>query len=367
MSTGRCRRRTLRCSVLALTALVSLAAASCAEPDAISAGAGAAPTSTLLIDRLIAPVRTEPDPSGATALSVPPKPSLGCGGASAPGSDRIDFTSGGLARFALRHRPQDYDGTRPAPLLVDLHAYTESAAVHAVFDGLAATADRHAFLLVTPAGSGDPPIWNATRSPLVTDDVGFIAELLHRVEATDCVDTNRVYVTGFSNGALMASLLACDLSTQIAAVAPVAGVASPTDCPTTRPIPIVAFHGTADRILAYGGGTGRDGDRLMNTPSSVAVFKGLNQTSVPDAMAEWARRGACGGPMPDERIGADVVVHRWNGCRADVELYTVEGGGHSWPGSLKYRAAPGIGTTTLTVDANEVMWDFFRRHPLTGG
>lgn len=334
--------------------------------------AGAGPTTTLLIDRFIAPVRSAPDGSAGPTVpgetgAVPPKPSLGCGGGLSPGDGQVDLTSSGSVRTSLRHRPRDYDGTRAAPVVIDLHAHTESAAVHREFDGLVATADRHALILLTPSGTGDPPIWNATRSPFVADDVTFIKDLLHQVEGTDCVDTNRVYVTGLSNGALMASELACSMSGQIAAVAPVAGVTVPAECAPTRQVPMVAFHGTSDTFLAYSGGRGPDGNGLMNTPQSVAVFKSLDRRSIPDLMADWARRNGCGAPGSDQRIGTDVVMRRWTGCRADVELYSVDGGGHTWPGSANYRAAPGIGTTTMTIDANEVMWAFFERHPLVAG
>ena len=362
---------------LATVAVVTLVASSCSTGDPVSGGSGSVaaggPTTTLLIDRLLAPARTTPDGAPAPAgtapidLVVPPRPSLGCGGGLVAGDDHIGLTSSGVQRASMRHRPLGYDGTRAAPLVIDLHAYTESAAVHAAFDGLADTADRHGFLLVTPSGTGDSPIWNSARSPFVSDDVMFVRDLLHTVESTDCVDSNRIYVTGLSNGGLMASQLACSLSEQIAAVAPVAGVTVPADCAPTRAVPTIAFHGTADTFLEYGGGLGPSGDGLMTTPQSVAVFKNLDRRSVPDLMSDWARRNGCTALVPDQQLGADVVLRRWAGCGADVQLYTVEGGGHSWPGSAAYRAAPGIGTTTMTIDANELMWAFFEQHPLIVG
>jgi polyhydroxybutyrate depolymerase len=80
-------------------------------------------------------------------------------------------------------------------------------------------------------------------------------------------------------------------------------------------------------------------------------------------MAQWAAHNACNPAYTDTRIGTDVVKRTWNGCRAsgDVILYTVEGGGHTWPGSI---TVPGLGYNTTTINASELIWQFFQSHPL---
>jgi polyhydroxybutyrate depolymerase len=174
-----------------------------------------------------------------------------------------------------------------------------------------------------------------------------------------------------SNGAMMTSTLACMMADRIAAVATVAGVRSPSACAPKRPIPIVAFHGTDDPYLAYTGGYGPKVAGLPAPNGKGTIGSGLlavgdEAKPVPDMMAEWATRNRCSDTATPITISADVIATRW-ACPsgADTELYTVQGGGHAWPGSVVSSAAAGaVGRTTMTISANAVMWTFFRHHPL---
>jgi polyhydroxybutyrate depolymerase len=279
------------------------------------------------------------------------------------------MTSGGVERWYLRHIPAAHDGTKPLPLIIDLHGYTEGAQVHAIHSDLGAFGDRHGFVTVTPQGLGAVARWEtAVGSP----DVKFIGDLLDRVEQTVCVDTARVFVTGLSNGAMMTSVIACGLADRVAAVAPVAGITDVAGCKPARPVPVVAFHGTADPFVAYDGGLGPAAAKLPapdgsgKTLGEVGALKGPKGPSVPDVLQSWARRNGCTGAASEKQVATDVTELSFT-CPAgdDVELYRVEGGGHSWPGSAFSKQIKSVvGPTTDSISADEVMWTFFQAHPL---
>ena len=200
--------------------------------------------------------------------------------------------------------------------------------------------------------------------------------MLDEVEASLCVDTSRVFVTGLSNGAMMTSMLACELSGRFAAAAPVAGVTEMQDCQADRPVPVVAFHGTDDGFLAYDGGLGPqvaslpppDGQGTLGDVSDrPAESEEPTGPSVLEVVADWAGRNGCDDAAPREEGVADDVTVLSFACPVGVEaeLYRVDGGGHSWPGSeFLANVENVVGHTTMSISANEVMWEFFEQHPL---
>jgi polyhydroxybutyrate depolymerase len=311
-----------------------------------------------------------------TPAEVEPRPSGGCG-SSAVGAreEKVTITSGGVERWYLRRVPPVHDGTTPVPVVVDLHGYSEGAEVHTLVSGLGPYGDEQGFVTVTPHGQGQGPVplWDTT--PGGPDQV-FLEGMLDDVEASLCVDTTRVFVTGLSNGAMMTSMLACELSGRVAAAAPVAGVTEMEDCQADRPVPVVAFHGTEDGFLSYGGGFGPHVASLpspdgQGTLGDVAGQGGeqVEPTgpSVPEVVADWAGRNGCDDAAPAEDAVADDVTVLTFACPVGVEaeLYRVEGGGHSWPGSeLLANVEDVVGHTTMSISANEVMWEFFEQHPL---
>jgi polyhydroxybutyrate depolymerase len=162
-----------------------------------------------------------------------------------------------------------------------------------------------------------------------------------------------------SNGGGMAFVLSCTLSDRIAAVGMVAPAQSlPLDwCAATRPVPMIAFHGTADPMVPYDGG--RFGDPFNPVKP---VFP-----AVRDVVASWAERNRCGvGPI-ESPVAPDVTRREYADCAegASVVLYTVLGGGHTWPGG-KPLPEWRVGPNSSSIDATSVMWAFFREHPLGG-
>jgi len=311
----------------------------------------------------------------AAPADVEPRPSAGCGSSAVgAGEEKVTLASG-VERWYLRHVPPAHDGTTPVPVVVDLHGYSEGAEAHTLVSGLGPYGDQQGFVTITPHGSGlgPVPLWDPT--PGGPDQV-FLERVLDDVEATLCVDTARMFVTGLSNGAMMTSTLACELSDRFAAAAPVAGVTEVEDCDADRPVPVVAFHGTDDGFLSYDGGFGPQAAGLpspdgRDTLGDMADLPGdpvdPNGPPVPEVMAEWADRNGCADTAPEDQAVADDVTVLSFDCPAgaDAELYRVEGGGHSWPGSEVLANVENIvGHTTMSISANEVMWKFFEQHPL---
>ena len=143
--------------------------------------------------------------------------------------------------------------------MVDLHGYMEPAGAHKANSTLGVFGDRHGFVTITPEGSGSVPHWD---THLDSADMVFIGDLLDEANRTLCIDERRVYVSGYSNGAFMASAIACVYADRVAAVAPVAGIRAVPGCAPARAVPVVAFHGTADEWLSFAGGVGPKVDAL---------------------------------------------------------------------------------------------------------
>jgi len=147
-----------------------------------------------------------------------------------------------------------------------------------------------------------------------------------------------VFSTGLSNGGQMSSLLACEASDRITAVAPVAGVEFAQSC-RGDPVPVMAFHGDADPIVPYAGG-GLDAATIADqnawhgdVPAGVPQHEGVDA-----AMANWADHNGCDPEPTEERISPEVIRRTWVGCDAETVLYVVEGGGHNLPGQVVHGA-----------------------------
>ncbi len=179
----------------------------------------------------------------------------------------------------------------------------------------------------------------------------FLTQLVGVLEQRYCVDSNRVYATGFSGGARTASQLACDSSSTFAAVAPVSGLRHPTPCPATRPVPVIAFHGTADPVDPYNG----HGQAYWTY-------------SVPQAAQDWGHQNRCSAKASTSSPVAGATLTEYTGCAggASVELYSIIGEGHEWPGGpqLPKSLTKELGPQSNAVNANNTMWAFFAAHPM---
>ncbi len=163
------------------------------------------------------------------------------------------------------HIPAGYTGKGKLALVLNLHGSESTASAEEKFSGMDATADADHFIVayrqaLIPDGTGYD--WNIPGEPMVNrkyppasapSDVTFLTILVRDLAGRYCIDLSRVYSTGVSGGGRMASQLACEASSVIAAVAPVAGLRYPSPCPASRPVPVIAFHGIADHIDPFNG------------------------------------------------------------------------------------------------------------------
>lgn len=296
--------------------------------------------------------------SGATTTGSP-----GCGRATSTGTTTLTLTASHVRRTALLFVPASATGSRPAALVLNLHGSGSTAEDQLLFSGMDKEARRAGFLVAYPQGiipDAQGFDWNVPHEPLVggrsvpkgtPSDVTYLTDLVSAVEHHYCVDPHEVFATGFSGGARMASQLACDASDVVAAVAPVSGLRLPSPCPTTRAVPVLAFHGTADPVDPYEG----HGQAYWTY-------------SVPTAASRWAAHDGCTAkPLVSSPVKS-VKVTTYAGCRdgAEVELYTITGEGHEWPGgpTVPSVLASVLGPQSSAIDANAVMWAFFQAHPL---
>lgn len=263
------------------------------------------------------------------------------------------IVSSGQKREYLLYVPRSYDRAKPTALVISMHGAGGWPVQQMELSEWNRLAESQGFIVVYPSGIGSagPRVWHVGRG----SDVRFISVLIDKLEAAYNIDPARIYANGLSNGGDMAFVLSCTLSDRIAAVGMVgaAHLLPWSWCTDYRPVPMIAFHGTADRMAPYNGGA-----------SWVATESFPN---IPAWTANWARRNQCGPNPVDSAVASDVTRREYMNCADDaaVVLYTIRGGGHSWPGGGPLPEWF-VGTTTRSIDATSQMWAFFRAHPLRG-
>ena len=169
---------------------------------------------------------------------------------------RGNLAVGGQTRTYVLFEPESLDASQPSPLVVVLHPCDHSQHIDGYMTATTSHFDDEAtagkFIAAYPDGSGG--CWNAGTCCTHADDIGFIAALIDRIESQDSIDGSRIFVTGFSFGAAMAYRVACALSSQITAVAPVSSALVFPYCHPTRAVSVFVMHGTEDAIFPIGGG-----------------------------------------------------------------------------------------------------------------
>jgi polyhydroxybutyrate depolymerase len=260
-------------------------------------------------------------------------------------------------RRYLLYVPESYDPSKPTPLIISMHGFIEWPDHQRQISHWNKLADENGFIVVYPMGTGLPLRWGTLSRPGSEDraqrDVRFISDLIDKLETEYNIDPARIYANGLSNGGGMAFLLACKMADRIAAIGGVAGAYSTpwSECNPSRPVPAIVFHGDVDLIVPYAGGS------VSRT--------GFTFPAIADWVAAWANHNGCASQPVTLSDRGEVSGIRYTGCNqnADVEFYTVHGGGHSWPGG---KGLPKfiVGHTTQDIDATRMMWDFFRKHPL---
>ncbi|MDI6695231.1 MAG: PHB depolymerase family esterase [Anaerolineales bacterium] len=271
------------------------------------------------------------------------------------------LTHDGRERSYILYVPASLDGGQPLPLVFVFHGGSGNAqnAVH--MTEFNQVADQNGFLAVYPNGTGrlgsDKLLtWNggdccAYAQENNVDDVGFVRAIVADLQTLTAIDPKRIYATGMSNGGILSHRLGCEAADLFAAIAPVAGTLNFSPCNASQPVSVLMFHGTADQHLPYDGGVGSES------------LVGVDFASVQETVDLWTTFNGCN-PQPQTDSFADIQHRVWSGCweGTAVELYTILGGGHAWPGGNSSGRA-GADQPTQSISASQLIWEFFAAHP----
>ena len=227
------------------------------------------------------------------------------------------------------------------------------------FTGFDTLADEEGFIVAYPDATNRH--WNDTRGLSPADDVAFVRALVDELSRTYLVDPNRVYATGISNGGFFVQRLACDLTDKIAAVASVAATMPENllpQCKPSRPISVLFMQGTNDPLVhSEGGIVGRNHGRNTSLDVASKFWRDYDQTSA-HSVSEAL-------PDVDPRDGTRVHLDIYTGGKkgTEVVVYTIQGGGHTWPGGSQYLPRLLVGHVSQDINATSEIWRFFDRQP----
>lgn len=290
--------------------------------------------------------------------------------------DRVELEVDERVRRCPIYLPAGWKREQSAPLVLLLHGAGGNGKWQIEYSGLEAKADEAGFILASPDGTGRLGRWMLTwnagdccgyASDHDVDDVAFLERLIDEIVPRYNIDPRRIYVVGLSNGGMMAYRLAQRLPERFAAVGVVSGSHLGEAPELDVPVPVIHFHGTEDRLVPFDGGS----DRTWHPTHG---FRSARET-----VQAWARANGC--PLepehevfPDQHDdGTTISVERFGPGRdgAEVVLYVITGGGHTWPGRSYFsrmeaprwvrRASP-LGRSSEEIAANDVLWEFFRKH-----
>ena len=299
--------------------------------------------------------------------------SKGCGANQPkPGRTEESITSGTAQRTYLRYVPAGIDRDVPAPLVLDLTAYSP-ASLEEGFSGFTTKgadgtvkADEEGIVVITPEptnGAGALLTWNYVDTKGWTDDQAFMSDLLDEVETNVCIDTSRVFIAGFAVGGVFASITACGQTDRFAAMATVSGLYSPDNCHPSKPLPVISFHGTGDRFVPFNGGVGTGASGLGLSAETIRglTFMAARKGALPSSKA-WAGHNGCDPEPKESPVVEGVTLQTWARCDDDVavNLFVIDGGEHTWPGSTGMAAYTSLlGPVSGQVQATDLIWDFF--------
>ena len=255
------------------------------------------------------------------------------------------------------HLPPTYDGVTPLPLVVALHGGGHDADTMEYISQLSAKADLENFIVVYPNGRKFVTrTWNAgnccgAAANLNIDDVGFIVKMMDSLESKYSIDTNSVYLTGASNGGMLAYRIACEQPQLFAAVAPVATTMVTSDpCSPSQEVPILHIHSSLDTHVPLSGGFGSGPSGAYMPPNDSIINV-------------WRQNNNCTGTRDTIYNQLGTVGVEWTNCSNCSELlvYITSDGGHSWPGG-KQTVNGDIPSQQL--NATDLIWSFFSNHSL---
>jgi polyhydroxybutyrate depolymerase len=286
-----------------------------------------------------------------------------------PGTHRVSIRVDDRDRKLIFVTPKGFKPDEPIPIVFFFHGAGGTAQQASRTYGWAEKANAENFFAVFPEGLPvrpesdgnfflNPHIWRDERAGLPVrgvNDVHFFEELLDWLQAALPIDRQRIYVTGFSNGAGMTFTLGARFADRIAAIAPVSSQSFARIDALARPLPVYYLTGTADPLIPYHGGT-------------ATLPWGTSRTLPPvrESAETWARLDGCppGPQVVSDSNGVRVVRYGPGRDQAEVFFTSVEGNGHHWPGTVEPLPHFICGPTLDPFNATDRIWNFFVQHPL---
>jgi polyhydroxybutyrate depolymerase len=280
---------------------------------------------------------------------------------------RSELEVDGNQRIYYFHAPKDRQ-SKAIPLVLVFHGGAGDGIKVSKQTAFNDVADRNGFAVVYPNSIEH---WSDGRSTTGTskNDTDFVLQLIDHLAKTENIDKQRVYATGPSNGGMFTLRLACELSDEIAAFAPVIAsfpVPYRDKCKPSRPVPIMMINATKDTFIQWKGGSIKTGRRGA----------GGEVIPVPDTADFWRQHNRCSGvpkitdlPDVDKDDGTTVKVVNYPDCSdaSAFEWVQIYGGGHAWPGT-NYQQGRFItklmGISSRDINASEMIWDFFKHYEL---
>lgn len=266
----------------------------------------------------------------------------------------------GKTRTYYMYTPKSYNPDRPMPLVLVFHGDDGSGHSMADVTRFNTIAEQKGFIVVYPDGIDHR--WSLRgKSPTKVNDVSFVSALINHIEQTRNIDSKRIYAAGFSKGAILTQVLACELPDKIAAFASVAGalpVRYKSHCQPQAPVSMLMINGTNDQEVHYQGDDSTEKGSLI---------------SIQDTVNFWRSHDQCQSPLQTQAVTEDdksdrfkVKTARYNGCTDNSEILqlAVVDGGHFWPGGASQDPQVKQVNNQLGFSASETIWDFFQNHNL---
>ncbi|KAB8337139.1 hypothetical protein FH972_021443 [Carpinus fangiana] len=283
--------------------------------------------------------------------------------------DKHEVDSNGAQRYYGMYVPTDYDPNTPLPLIIDYHGHGGNPSTQrdvSQYD----TFQPAGFLVAYPAGLGSPSAWEGANyeGNAGADDIQFTLDLITHLEEQYCIDTDRIYASGKSNGAGFVGTLACDARANVFAAFAMSSAALYTDnlsdsareCTPAKgdiPTPVFEVHGSADTTIPY---YPADQDYL-----------GGRLPAIPDWLNKWASpdRDNAGAPVSTQELGTTTnhTSYALENGNVVVQGILVDGMSHCWA-STKYNADwdKKDSTCIAPFDTTPLFIDFFNKWDVNG-
>jgi polyhydroxybutyrate depolymerase len=288
-----------------------------------------------------------------------------------PGHHQLTLKVGNLERSYLLHIPPNYEKAKPLPLVIMLHGMGGTALLSQRETGWSAKADSEGFIVVYPEATRpdqkrppnlrtNPQAWNDGSGRFHAaeqnrDDVAFIKALIESLESSYSIDPNRIYVTGFSNGASMTFRLGAELADRIAAIAPHSGTCWTETLSPARAISVCYLAGDSDTLNPVGGG-------FPKLAMGGKDQGGRQKPPIMEMITKWAKALKCSETptLVSHENGVRTLRFGPGAIESKVVYFCVEGLGHHWAGGTNQAPAFLVGKNSNKLNATDVVWDFFK-------